>query len=144
MNVISLLIPKINVAYIYDDYTLRQGLEKMRAHSYTAIPVLTRDGMYAGTVSEGDFLWKLIDNDDNSIREKEKLHISDIIRDGFNPPADIRIKLDELLRRAINQSFIPLTDDRGSFMGIVTRKIIIRTFLSDNKDNIIFNGETTL
>ncbi|MCM1227932.1 MAG: CBS domain-containing protein [Clostridium sp.] len=135
MNVISLLIPKANVAYLYEDCTLRQGLEKMRAHRYTAIPVLTRDGMYAGTVSEGDFLWNLIDDNDNNIRDKEKLHISDIIKDGFNPPADIYIKPDELLRRSINQTFIPLTDDRGSFMGIVTRQIIIRTFLA-NKENI--------
>lgn len=136
MNVISLLIPKINVAYIYEDYTIRQGLEKMRAHSYTAIPVLTRKGMYAGTVSEGDFLWNLVDDGNNSLKEKEKLHISDIIRDGFNPPADIYIKMDELLKRAINQSFIPLTDDRGSFMGIVTRQNIIRTFLSTHQSII--------
>lgn len=135
MNVISLLIPKINVAYIYDDCSIRQGLEKMRAHRYTAIPVLTKDGMYAGTVSEGDFLWSLIDDGSNSLREKEKLRVKDIIRDGFNPPADIYIKMDELLRRAINQCFIPVTDDRGSFMGIVTRQIIIRTFMTDKTVN---------
>lgn len=132
MNVISLLIPKINVAYIYDDYTIRQGLEIMRAHGYTAIPVLTRYGMYAGTVSEGDFLWNLIDNDDNSLREKERSNVYDIIRDGFNPPVDIYIRPEELLSRAINQSFIPVTDDRGAFVGIVTRQVIIRAFMSNN------------
>ena len=31
MNVISLLTPKAQVAYLYDDYTIRQGLEKFRA-----------------------------------------------------------------------------------------------------------------
>lgn len=133
MNVISLLIPKIEVAYIKDTCTLRQGLEKMRAHGYTAIPVLRKDGTYAGTVSEGDFLWNLIDNRNNSLIEKEKILVSDIIRKDFNPAANIYITMDELLRRAINQSFIPITDDRGSFVGIVTRQIIIRTFLSNNK-----------
>ena len=57
MNVLMLLKPKETVQYIYDDNTLRQGLEKMRAHSYTAIPVISRDGRYSGTVSEGDFLY---------------------------------------------------------------------------------------
>ena len=133
MNVISLLIPKIEVAYIKDTCTIRQGLEKMRAHGYTAIPVLRKDGTYAGTVSEGDFLWNLIDNRNNSLIEKEKILVSDIIRKDFNPAANIYITMDELLRRAINQSFIPITDDRGSFVGIVTRQIIIRTFLSNNK-----------
>ncbi len=137
MNVISLLIPKQNVAYICENDTIRQGLEKMRANGYTAIPVLDKDGMYVGTVSEGDFLWKIIDNEDNSIRSKEKEHIRDIIREGFNPAADIFISMDELLQRSINQSFIPVTDDRGAFVGIVTRQIIIRTFLANNKQGTV-------
>ena len=53
MNVISLLTPKASVAWLYEDFTLRQGLEKLRHHGYTAIPVLARDGRYVGTVSEG-------------------------------------------------------------------------------------------
>ena len=129
MNIISLLIPKNDAAFVYDNCTVRQGLEKMKAHGYTAIPVLTPDGRYAGTVSEGDFLWNILDENDNSIKSKENLLISDIIRDGFNPSADIYITMDELLQRAIQQSFIPVTDDRGYFIGIVTRQKIILTLM---------------
>ena len=130
MNVISLLIPKNDAAFIYDNCTLRQGLEKMKVHGYTAIPVLTQDGMYAGTVSEGDFLWNILDENDNSIKSKENMLISDIIRDGFNPSANIYITMDELLQRSIQQSFIPVTDDRGYFIGIVTRQKIILTLMN--------------
>lgn len=129
MNIISLLIPKNDAAFVYDNCTVRQGLEKMKAHGYTAIPVLTPDGRYAGTVSEGDFLWNILDENDNSIKSKENLLISDIIRDGFNPSADIYITMDELLQRAVQQSFIPVTDDRGYFIGIVTRQKIILTLM---------------
>lgn len=52
MNVIMLLKPKDTIKYIYDKNTLRQGIEKLRAHSYTAIPVISKDGKYIGTVSE--------------------------------------------------------------------------------------------
>lgn len=55
MNIAYFLLPKNRVAYLYDDCTFRQGLEKMRHHGYTAIPVITRDGQYVGTVSEGIF-----------------------------------------------------------------------------------------
>ena len=55
MNVLMLLKPKSEVEYLIDTYTLRQGLEKMRAHGYTAIPVISKDGEYMGCVSEGDF-----------------------------------------------------------------------------------------
>ena len=129
MNIISLLIPKNDAAFVYDNCTVRQGLEKMKAHGYTAIPVLTPDGRYAGTVSEGDFLWNILDENDNSMKSKENLLISDIIRDGFNPSADIYITMDELLQRAVQQSFIPVTDDRGYFIGIVTRQKIILTLM---------------
>ena len=61
VNIAYFLQPKSRIAYLYDDFTFRQGLEKMRNRGYTAIPVITRDGRYAGTVSEGDFLWHLLD-----------------------------------------------------------------------------------
>ncbi len=136
MNIISLLVPKASTAYVYDDCTVRQGLEKMRAHGYTAIPVLTRNGMYAGTVSEGDFLWSMLDRHNNSIRSQEKILISDIMRTDFNPPVNIYTSIDELLQRAVRQSFIPVTDDRGSFIGIVTRQNILLTLLDKNKKSI--------
>ncbi|MGN0675485.1 MAG: CBS domain-containing protein [Oscillospiraceae bacterium] len=134
MNILSLLIPKNESAYIFDTCTLRQGLEKMKAHGYTAIPVLTKDGMYAGTVSEGDFLWNILDRFDNSMKSKEKLLISDIIRKDFNPSVNVYISMDELLQCAVNQSFIPVTDDRGYFIGIVTRQKIILTLLQNSEN----------
>ena len=71
MNVLFFLRPKVSTAYIYYDNTLRQGLEKMRHYGYSAIPVLDREGHYRGTVTEGDFLWKLTDESawDNHAQE---------------------------------------------------------------------------
>ena len=79
MNIAYFLLPKHSVAYLYDDFTFRQGLEKMRNRGYTAIPVITRDGRYVGTVSEGDFLWRLLDTDDPSMKKAEELRVRDII-----------------------------------------------------------------
>lgn len=55
MNVLMLLKNKSEVAFVYDTNTLRQGIEKMHAHGYSAIPVLSKDGSYVGSVSEGRF-----------------------------------------------------------------------------------------
>ena len=66
-----------------------RGLEKLRAHGYTAIPVLARDGSYVGTVSEGDFLWNLVDRQDNSLRSKEKQPLKSVMRKSFNPPVSV-------------------------------------------------------
>ena len=126
MNVISLLTPKAKVAYLYDDFTIRQGLEKLRIHGYTAIPVLARDGRYVCTVSEGDFLWNILAEGDNSLRAQEKLPLRRVLRPAFNPAVRIDVTLEELLKRSMSQSFVPVVDDRGAFVGIVTRQNIIR------------------
>ena len=126
MNVISLLTPKTNVAWLYEDWTIRQGLEKLRFHGYTAIPVLAKDGSYVGTVSEGDFLWCLLDQGSGEIQTQEKQPLRRVIRPGFNPAVRIDVALEELVERALRQSFIPVVDDRGAFVGIVTRQNIIK------------------
>lgn len=129
MNVIMLLKPKDTVKYIYEDNTLRQGLEKMRAHSYTAIPVISEDGKYVGTVSEGDFLYYILDHSDNQgMKAQEKHNVRDIIRPNFNPAVNIDVTMDELLAKAMSQNFIPVTDGRGTFIGIVTRQDILKYF----------------
>ena len=129
MNVLMLLKPKKTVKYLYENNTLRQGLEKMRAHSYTAIPVISEDGKYAGTVSEGDFLYYLVDLHNNRINEKERHRVSDILRRGFNPAVRIDVTMEELHNRALSQNFVPVVDDFGTFIGIVTRQDIMKHFI---------------
>mgnify|MGYP000572861622 CR=1 FL=1 len=44
MNILFFLTPKQDVAFLYDDFTLRQALEKMEYHRYSSIPMLNRKG----------------------------------------------------------------------------------------------------
>ena len=61
MNILFFLTPKEDVAHVDEDDTMRQVLEKMEHHGYTAIPLLSREGKYIGTITEGDLLWFLKD-----------------------------------------------------------------------------------
>ena len=121
MNAAFFLIPKSQVATLEDDDTFRQGLEKMRYHGYTAIPVLTKQGKYVGTLSEGDLLWNLVDIGGASMEECENLHIADILKPDRNSPVKITAKADELLEGLMTHNFLPVIDDNGAFIGIVTR-----------------------
>ena len=130
MNIAFLLTPKAELAFLYNDFSIRQALEKMNYHKYSAVPVINRDGKYCGTISEGDFLWFLVEGESGDIRRidiksVEHIAISDIVKKDKNPAVKITATADELLERATNQNFIPVTDDSGSFIGIVTRKKII-------------------
>lgn len=133
MNVLMLLKPKSEVEYLVDTYTLRQGLEKMRVHSYTAIPVISKEGLYVGSVSEGDFLWHIIENGNknDSLKKCENYRIREILKPDRNPAVTVNVGMNTLIGRAENQNFIPVTDDRGYFIGIVTRSTIIKTFCEE-------------
>ena len=125
LNIVFLLRPKSQVSYIYDDNTVRQGIEKMKAHGYTAVPVITRDGLYVGTITEGDLLWNVLEKYNGNIKSLEKQKVREIVRKSFNPSVPVSTKIDELLNRVCKQNFVPIVDDRGVFMGIVTRKSVI-------------------
>ncbi len=134
MNIAYFLIPKQDVAYLYDDYSIRQALEKMKHHGYQTIPVIDRQGKYVGTVSEGDFLWYMLDEsitdtDGVSIYDAEELKLSKILHNDRYESARITATIPDLMEVAEHQNFVPVTDDEGSFIGIVTRKQIIKYFI---------------
>ena len=56
MNVMYFIIPKCDVAFVYDDFNVRQVLEKIEYYKYSAMPVIDRSGHYVGTITEGDYL----------------------------------------------------------------------------------------
>ena len=58
-NILFFLTPKAMCAFLYDDFTMRQALEKMEVASYSALPILNRRGEYRGTITEGDLLWAI-------------------------------------------------------------------------------------
>lgn len=133
MNIAFFLTPKCNTAFLYDFYTLRQGLEKMRHHGYTAIPVIDKENQYVGTISEGDFLWHIVDEEKENlcktdIRDLEDTRIKDILNYEKNPPVRITADLEALVVMSLKQSFIPVIDDYGTFIGIVTRNKIIEYY----------------
>ncbi len=129
MNIMRFLTPKSNVACLESSATIRNGFEKMTYHKYRAIPVISPEGVYVGTVTEGDLLRSMLSNG-GDMREHEKICIQDVVREGFNPPVSITCTVDQLFNRVAEQNFVPVVDDRGVFIGIVTRKAVI-TFLSD-------------
>ena len=128
MNIIKIMIPKINVAYVHADDSMRQGLEKMRRHGYTTVPVISKEGVCVGTVSEGDYLWYMVENGFPDMRRLEEVGISAIINTTRNPAVTIDVSPIELYSRITECTFVPITDDRGCFVGIVTRRAVLSYF----------------
>ena len=128
MNILFFLTPKSEVAYIFEDETLRQTLEKLENRKFSCIPILTLDGKYSGTISEGDLLWgmKRLGIGSQDIKETESVSIMTIPRRANYKPVHANANMEDLLDRAINQNYVPVIDDQGSFIGIITRKAILK------------------
>lgn len=141
MNIISLLKPKATVSFVYDSSTVRQGLEQMKAHKFTATPVIGKDGKYVGVVSEGDFLWYMVNNRVTAdMTLLEDTYIKDIIKTGKHKPVRVTATMQDLLLLVMNQNFVPVIDDRNCFIGIITRKSVLEYFYKKEQENALNNS----
>jgi len=125
-NILFFLMPKAMCAFLYDDYTIRQALEKMESAGYAALPILNRRGEYRGTLTEGDVLWAMKNMCYMDMRQAEAHRIMEISRRKDNVPVRVTTSMQDLIDRATHQNFDPVVDNKNAFIGIVTRKSIIQ------------------
>ena len=125
-NILFFLTPKAMCAHLMADDTLRQALARMEAAKYAALPILNKKGEYCGTLTEGDVLWALKNRCGLDIRKAEHLRIMEIAHRKDNTPVTVGAPMEALLERASKQNFIPVVDDKNTFIGIVTRRSIIK------------------
>lgn len=137
MNILFIMIPKEKVAFIYENYTIRQTLEKMEFHRYSSIPIIDKDGKYVGTISEGDLLWYIKNHQELDFKKAEEIPITKVPRKHDNYGIYIDTKIDDLIIASTQQNFIPVLDDRDTFIGIVTRKDIIQYLLKKIDQNFL-------
>ena len=135
MILLQCLTPKKDVQFLYTSYSLRQALEKMEYHRYGTIPVLDKEnGKYLYSLSEGDFLWYL------KKTNLSFMDLSNIPLDEIKPsrellPVSINASMKELYALAKKQNFVPILDDLGVFIGIVTRKKIMQAYEKEVEEN---------
>lgn len=128
MNVLFFLTPKSSCAHLSEDESVREALQRMELSGYSALPILSADGEYRGTLTEGDLLWGLKNQCNMDIKTAEQKNIMELVRRRDNLPVRVDTQMQDLLDRATEQNFVPVIDDRGSFIGIVTRKSILQYF----------------
>jgi CBS domain-containing protein len=130
MNIAFFLLPKKEVVYLPLKCSMRQALEKMEYHRYTAVPILDEQGKYVGTLTEGDLLWKMKNTPGLSFEGTEKVRLSAVPRCSNHSPVHINAEMEDLLTLAATQNFVPVVDDEGTFIGIIRRSQIIEYYAS--------------
>lgn len=125
-NILFFLTPKALCSFVYDDFTIRQALEKMEGAGFSSLPILSKRGEYRGTLTEGDLLWALKNLCYMDMRQAEARRIIEIERRKDNVPVHVTTDMQDLVQRAGSQNFVPVVDDKDTFIGIITRSAIIQ------------------
>ncbi|MBE5906553.1 MAG: CBS domain-containing protein [Lachnospiraceae bacterium] len=135
MNILFFLTPKAEVACVDAESTLRQAIEKLENSGFAALPIISKQGRYVGTISEGDLLWFVKHQADLNLLEAEDIPLANVPRRRDNRAVSINSDMDSLFEKVYNQNFVPVTDDEGIFIGIVTRKDIMHHIIKQVKMN---------
>ena len=143
MNILFFLTPKCDVAYVKEEDSLRNTLEKMEFHRYSAIPVLSKDGKFAGTLTEGDLLWEIKNQLNLDLKEAEKVLVKDIPMRKHFEAVGINSSMEGLVARSLNQIFVPVVDDLGHFIGIVKRRDLM-DYLYRHADFVALDKEESM
>lgn len=135
MNILFLLTPKSDVVYVEDNATLEQTVEAMEKYHYTAIPIVSKGGKYVGTIAEGDILRYIKNMHSFSFEKARETLIKNIEKNKDNIAVNVNSKFENLIKKAINQNFVPVVDDDNKFIGIITRKDIMEQWHKVYKEN---------
>lgn len=129
-SIMSIFTPKKMTAFLNENATVRQAIELFDVHKYSVIPLVDNDGRFVGTLSEGDLLCFLKNKAKYDIKASEKVSVKDMERYRQYHSLEVSSMWSEFFVLSLDQNFIPVTDDKGIYIGIVKRREIIK-FLSD-------------
>ena len=130
MNILFFLTPKASCEVLYDDESIREALERMELSGFAALPIIRKeDGVYQGTLTDGDLLWALKNRCGFDLKEAQTHSIMEIKHKKDYQPVSVSTDMNDLLQKALDQNFVPVVDDRGTFIGIVTRRSILAQYV---------------
>ena len=125
----SIFTPKKMTSFLNENVTVRQAIEIFDVHKYAVIPLVDNDGHFVGTLSEGDLLRFLKNKVGYDIKATEKVSVKEMERYREYRSLEVSSMWSEFFVLSLDQNFIPVVDDKGIYIGIVTRREIIK-FLS--------------
>lgn len=122
MNIFSILIPKQMLTYLNCDDPLDKALEFLMSSGYTAVPVIDDEGVYVGITSEGDFLRAVMQYGIDNLKNHK---VKDILKMDAEGAVLNTVEKDEVYEKILDRNFLVVIDDRGCFVGIITRKSVL-------------------
>lgn len=119
----TFLTPAEELAVIIDSHNMDHAKLLLSHMSYSRVPVVTEDNRFLGTIGLNDIVQYQMGNElsDEELQQDISLIAK---RDVATVKADY--ELADVLRKLIDESFLPVLGEDDQFLGIITRKSILK------------------
>ncbi len=130
MKAKELVTNKKKITYVYGDSTLEEAIKAFAKSSYSMIPVLERvSDRYLYSITATDVLnWMAAGH---SLEEAEKTPLSALSLTRLIASCQENAEVSSIADLVANQNYVPLVDEKGVFVGLVTRKSLIFRLLGE-------------
>lgn len=119
----NFLTPADKLAVIIDSHNIDHAKLLLSHMTYSRVPVVTEDNRFLGTIGLNEIIRYQMENE----LTDEELH-QDISLIAKRDVATVKedYELAEVLRKLIDESFLPVLGKNDEFLGIITRKAILK------------------
>lgn len=130
MNAFMYMIPKTQLVTVQPSDSIKTVLEKMKKGSYKTLPVVDQAGLFIGVIHESEiyksYFYEQGEQEGFLNAEIRPLIVLDVEQVEKNTDFyEVILKMEKL-----NIHFLPVMDQTGLFIGIVTRNKIFEAFES--------------
>lgn len=122
----TFLIPADNVATLLYNHPLEHAMLILTNVGYSKIPVLDSEDHLVGLISLADIMQGISGLTGFDMKLLETLTVADVMEVKV-PKMTEKDDLETLLRRLVNEPFLPYVDQNNVFLGIFTRKAILKS-----------------
>ena len=121
----KLFIDAEKVAILQEDHTLEHAMLVLTNVRYSLIPVLNKENKIVGLISLAMILQKITGVEKIHMNQLGKYKVRDVMRTEF-PIIHQDTQVEDVLNELVDESFICIGNDEDEFVGIVTRKELLK------------------
>ena len=121
----KLFIDAEKVAILQEDHTLEHAMLVLTNVRYSLIPVLNKENKIVGLISLAMILQKITGVEQIHMNQLGKYKVREVMRTEF-PIIHQDTQVEDVLNELVDESFICIGNDEDEFVGIVTRKELLK------------------
>ncbi|MBP2623408.1 cyclic-di-AMP-binding protein CbpB [Streptococcus oricebi] len=124
----TFLTPAADLAVLIDSHNVDHAILLLSQMTYSRVPVVTADKKFVGTISLTDILSYQMQHD---LPDQEFMSMDIVYMTKKDvPKLEVNYSLTKVLHQLVDTSFLPVVDEGNTFMGIITRKSILKVINS--------------